>query len=111
MNLIELATGSKSSEYTITLIIVAILGCQVLGIDAAILLPLILDGADIVKYEELIKALGNSPVSKSQGSTWALAAIGVGYPIVRAYIKSLKTDIVRRKNAHPNVGGNTLTDN
>ena len=111
MNLIELATGAQSSEFKIVLIIVAVLGAQALGIDAAVLLPLILDGGDIVKYEELIKALGSTRVS-SGSSTWALAAIGVGYPVARAYIKSLKTKIIREKRcANPNVGGNTLTDN
>lgn len=99
MNLLELATGAKGTEYKITFVVVAILGCQVLGIDAAVLLPLILDGADIVKYEELIKVLSGGKVASSSAAVWALAAVGIGYPIQRAYVKRLKASVIKATGA------------
>jgi len=90
MNILEIATGAKSSEYRVVLIIIAILGCQVLGIDAVAVLPLLLDGSDIVRYEELLRAMGPARVDPGGSAVWALALVGVGYPAARAYVKSLK---------------------
>lgn len=93
MNLIELATGSSSTEMKVVVIILAILACNILGIDAAVVLALILDGSDAIKYSELIKSMkGVSP--QSDASTWALAMIGVGYPFARAYVKRLKANLI-----------------
>jgi hypothetical protein len=95
MNLLELATGAKSSEYKVVVIIIFILGCQVLGIDAAAILPFVLDGGDVIKYEELIKAMGRTGSAPSGAAMWALAAVGVGYPATRAYVKKLKADVIK----------------
>lgn len=96
MNLIELATGSTSSELKVEMIIIAILACNVLGFDATVVLSLLLDGSNALKYGELIQAAkGSNPQPHSDAATWALAAIGVGYPIARAYVKKLKADLIR----------------
>jgi len=95
MNLLELATGARSSEYKVVMIIILILGCQVLGIDAAAILPLILDGGDVIKYEELIKAMNHNGSAPSGAAIWALAAVGVGYPAARAYVKTLKAEVIK----------------
>ena len=97
MNLLELATGAKSSEYKVVTIVIMILGCYVLGIDAATVLPFILDGGDVVKYEEFIKAMGSSGSAPSSAAIWALAAVGVGYPAARAYVKTLKAEVIKEK--------------
>lgn len=95
MNLIELATGGNSSEYKVVLAVLAVLCCHVLGIDVAVLLPLVVDGGDVVKYEELIKALGGRG-EQSDAAIWALAMVGVGYPSARAYVKRLKVDLAKK---------------
>ena len=95
MNLIELATGAKSSEYKVVMIVLIILGCQVLGIDAVVILPFILDGSDVIKYEELIKAMGPVRTDTGGAAIWALALVGSAYPLARAYVKRLKTAIIK----------------
>jgi len=99
MNLLELATGDKSSEYRITLLIVCILGCQALGIDILVLLqivlPYVLSGSDLIKYEEVIRLLGTAKTQQNTAATWALAIIGVGYPAARVYVKSLKAKLTK----------------
>jgi len=90
MNLLELATGARSSEYRVVLIVIAVLACQVLGIDAAVILPLLLDGADIVKYEELLRLLGPARTDPNGSAVWALALVGIVYPAARSYVKKLK---------------------
>lgn len=97
MNLIELKTGVNSSEFKFVAIILAVLSCQALGIDAAIILPLVLDGGDIVKYEELIKAIGGRS-EPSDAAIFALAVLGGVYSVCRTYIKKLKATM---PNGHP----------
>ena len=93
MNLLEIATGLKSSEYRVVMIIVAVLACNVLGLDVMVVLPLFLDGSDIVKYEELIKSLGGVRTTPSDAAIWALLAVGVSYPASRLGVKWLKTKL------------------
>jgi hypothetical protein len=96
MKLIEFATGFKSSEYSVVVFILLVLGCQALGVDVALVLPLVFDTADVLKYEELARSLGSHGESNA-AATWALAAVGIAYPVVRAYVKKLKTEIIRGK--------------
>lgn len=98
MNLLEIATGAKSTEYKVVLVILGILGCQVLGVDATVVLPFILDGSDVIKYQELIEALNVNKGNPSSAGTWALALIGVGYPLARAYVKKLKSELIQRES-------------
>lgn len=94
MNLIELATGTKSSEMKVVSVVVVVLACNALGIDATVVLSLIFDSSELIRYSELIKAAKGANPATSDASTWALAMIGVGYPIARAYVKKLKSDLI-----------------
>lgn len=80
----------------VVIAIVAIIACNALGIDATVVLSLIFDSSDLIKYTELIKAAKGANPATSDAATWALATIGVVYPVARAYVKKLKADIIKR---------------